>query len=322
MSVYLSKQSATQTDIVYLFIQRQDKWRASCSRWEHVDRVALRDSDLRLLAATEQHPHLARISLLQSMVTFESVSWQPGGTDAPIVKDLSLTIPDGQFCCVVGPSGAGKTTLLRLAAGLLAASSGRVSVNGQRPEDARSSLSYVFQQPVLFPWRTVLENIRMPLELRGTERDVDLSEHLDLVRLNGSSDKFPRQLSGGMQSRVAIARALVTDPRLLLMDEPFADLDEINREHLNVELQRIWMTKRQTVVFVTHDLAEAVFLADRIVVLSTKPARLFADIAVSLPRPRGDETLDEPAFEAVLREVRHALRGAARATDTDAVVAT
>lgn len=257
-----------------------------------------------------------------SMVKFESVSWQPPGSDAPIVNDLSLSIPDGQFCCIVGPSGAGKTTLLRLAAGLVAPSAGSVSVDGRSPERARASLSYVFQQPVLFPWRTVLENIRMPLELRGAVRGLDLTEHLRLVRLEGSADRFPNQLSGGMQSRVAIARALVTDPRLLLMDEPFADLDEINREHLNLELQRIWLDKRQTVMFVTHDLAEAVFLADRVVVLSAKPARVFADIGVPLARPRRDETLDDPEFDIILRDVRHALRAAARVANTEATLPT
>ncbi len=225
-----------------------------------------------------------------------------------------MEVPDGQFCCVVGPSGAGKTSLLRLAAGLLVPTSGKMLINGAQPEGARATVSYVFQQPVLFPWRTVLENVRLPLEIRGEDAKGVLGEHLDLVRVQGTEAKFPRELSGGMQSRVAIARALITDPRILLMDEPFADLDEINREYLNVELQRIWMVKGLTVLFVTHDLAEAVFLADRIVVLSAKPGRVFADIPVPLARPRTDDTLDGPAFELTLREVRHALRAATKAS--------
>ena len=251
------------------------------------------------------------------MVRYESLSWQPSDVAPAIISHLTLDVPDGQFCCVVGPSGAGKTSLLRFAAGLVAPTAGRVLINGLQPEDARMNVSYVFQQPVLFPWRTVLENVRLPLEIRGLETTAALSEYLDLVRLRGTEAKFPRELSGGMQSRVAIARALITDPTILLMDEPFADLDEINREHLNVELQRIWMTKQLTVLFVTHDLAEAVFLADRIVVLSAKPARVFADIPVPLARPRNDDTLDAPAFEAVLRDVRHALRAATRVSQPE-----
>lgn len=232
-----------------------------------------------------------------------------------VVSDCSIAIPPRQFCCVIGPSGAGKTTLLRLAAGILRPTSGSVKVNGAGPEGSRSVVSYVSQHPVLFPWRTVLENVRLPLEIRRQEsRSHLVREYLELVRLTGVSHKRPAELSGGMQSRVAIARALVTNPRILLMDEPFADLDEINREHLNVELQRIWLAKDLTVCFVTHDLAEAVFLADRIVVMAAKPGRVFADIKVALPRPRTDQTLDTDDFDRSLREVRHALRAATRAS--------
>lgn len=255
-----------------------------------------------------------------AMVRFEAISWKPSVGEPAIINNLSMEVPDGQFCCVVGPSGAGKTSLLRLAAGLVAPTSGRMLINGSQPEDARPTVSYVFQQPVLFPWRTVLENVQLPLEIRGEDIKGRIDEYLDLVRLRGTESKFPRELSGGMQSRVAIARALITDPKILLMDEPFADLDEINREHLNVELQRIWMAKQLTMLFVTHDLAEAVFLADRIVVLSAKPGRVFADIAVPLARPRTDDTLDSPAFESVLREVRHALRAATKASPSEAQV--
>lgn len=246
------------------------------------------------------------------MIHFEAVNWKPSPREPSVLEDVTLTVPAGEFCCVVGPSGAGKTTLLRLTTGLVEPTAGQVFVNGETPAVARPAVSMVFQQPVLFPWRTVQENIELPLEIRGGRGGQRIKEHLELVRLAGIEEKFPRELSGGMRSRVAIARALVTDPSILLMDEPFADLDEINREHLNEELQRIWITKKLTVMFVTHDLAEAVFLADRIIVLSARPARLFADIRVPLPRPRSDTTVDSPEFEAVLREVRHALRAATK----------
>lgn len=242
------------------------------------------------------------------MIEFESVSWSPPATP-PILSNLNFTVPDGEFCCVVGPSGAGKTSLLRLAAGLITPTAGKISLNGRQPSEVRSQVSYVFQQPVLFPWRTVLENLRLPLEIKKIYRDDDkLYEYLELVNLKGTEALFPRELSGGMQSRVAIARALVTEPSILLMDEPFADLDEINREHLNLELQRIWLANRRTVIFVTHDLSEAVFLADRIVVLSNNPAQVLADIPVKLPRPRNEMIFDEQAFDDALKEVRHALR--------------
>lgn len=247
------------------------------------------------------------------MLTFKRVTWCPGGIDVPVIGGVDFAVPKREFCCVVGPSGAGKTSLLRLAAGLIPAAEGQVEIDGTTPEKARSLVSYVFQHPVLFPWRTVLENILLPLEVQGLEpREGLVDGFLDLVRLGGLGHKRPAELSGGMQSRVAIARALVTNPRILLMDEPFADLDEINREHLNVELQRIWLAKDLTVLFVTHDLSEAVFLADRIIVMSAKPGRIFADIQVPLPRPRTEKTLDTEQFESVLREVRHALRAATR----------
>ncbi len=242
------------------------------------------------------------------MIEFNSVSWSPPGNSA-ILSDLTLNVLDGEFCCVVGPSGAGKTSLLRLAAGLITPTSGNIRLDGRLPAESRSQLSYVFQQPVLFPWRTVLENLRLPLEIKQIYKNDDkLYEYLELVNLKGSESLFPRELSGGMQSRVAIARALVTEPSILLMDEPFADLDEINREHLNLELQRIWLANRRTVMFVTHDLAEAVFLADRIIVLTNNPARVLMDIPVNLPRPRDERIFDEPVFDEILKQVRHALR--------------
>lgn len=250
------------------------------------------------------------------MLSFSSVGWRPD-PESVILDDVSFEVPEGEFCCLVGPSGAGKSTLLRLAAGILSPSSGFVRIAGAAPSGARSHTSYIFQHPVLFQWRTVSENILMPLQLNGRpHHDGLIGRLLKQVNLEGIENLYPRQLSGGMQSRVAIARALITEPSLLLMDEPFADLDEINREHLNLELQRIWLERKRTVLFVTHDLAEAVFLADRIIVLSSKPGRVFADIRVPLPRPRTESTFDTAKFDNLLKDVRHALRTAARGAMT------
>jgi NitT/TauT family transport system ATP-binding protein len=246
------------------------------------------------------------------MINLKNVWWSPA--QVPVLAGLTTSIPKGEFCCIVGPSGAGKTSFLRLVAGLLEPDEGSVLVEGKTPKSSGEKMSYVFQKPVLFPWRTVRENMRLPYEVRGIDvSNKTVSQYLDLVRLPDVGDLFPKALSGGMQSRVAIARALVTEPEIMLMDEPFADLDEINREHLNVELQRIWLEHKRTVLFVTHDLSEAVFLADRIIVLSAKPAKVFAEIIVPLKRPRDEATFDDPVFNETLKEVRHALRLAVRA---------
>jgi len=184
-------------------------------------------------------------------------------------------------------------------------------MEGMAPVEARrrGKVGLIFQQPVLFPWRTVRENIELPGEIRSESYLKEgVQEMLRITQLEGYESYYPHQLSGGMQSRVAIARALVTQPDLLLLDEPFADLDEINRERMNLELQRIWMRSKATMVFVTHDLGEAAFLGDRVLVLSPRPARLVADIAVPFPRPRGPELLDSREFDEILAEIRRALR--------------
>lgn len=249
------------------------------------------------------------------MLSFSAVRWLPD-EQSVVLGDISFDVREGEFCCLVGPSGAGKTTLLRLAAGLVTPNSGTVQIDGRTPVSSRERLSYVFQRPVLFPWRTVAENILLPLEIRGLGRTDGLAESfLKQVNLEGTGALFPKQLSGGMQSRVAIARALITEPALLLMDEPFSDLDEINREHLNLELQRLWLGKKRTILFVTHDLSEAVFLGDRIIVLSNKPATVFADIKVPLPRPRTEAVFDTVEFEETLKNARHALRSAAKVNE-------
>ncbi|MDP1740937.1 ABC transporter ATP-binding protein [Polaromonas sp.] len=228
-----------------------------------------------------------------------------------VLRRISFDVHPGEFVCIVGPSGSGKTSLLRMMAGIQEQTSGQLTVQGSQPR-VFAQLSYVFQEPVLLPWLTVRQNVDIIFTAKGQEvpRDrVDAS--LELVRLADFADYLPRQLSGGMQSRASIARALANDPLLLLMDEPFSSLDEISREHMNAELQRIMALTPASVVFVTHDLAEAVFLADRVIVLTSRPGRVFDDIAIPFARPRITELLESREFELVLNQLRRSLRAAA-----------
>ncbi len=236
-----------------------------------------------------------------------------------------LDLAAGEFVAVVGPSGCGKSTLLRLLAGLLAPTAGRVLVDGARLAGPRPDTAVVFQRPTLLPWRTVRGNVVLSDDVTpGQSRDAHdrAGELLRLVGLDGFGDSYPAELSGGMQQRVALARALVLDPALLLMDEPFAALDALLREELATELERIWMGRsrsgttgsargnRPTVLFVTHSIAEAVQLADRVVVMSPRPGRIVADLAVSLPRPRPPAG-EDPAAIALSRSIRAALQRSA-----------
>ena len=243
-----------------------------------------------------------------------------------IVRNLSAVFPDGnsglraldhisfsvcaqQFVCVLGPSGCGKSTLLRILAGLLPPSSGEVIYDGSRLTGPRRDIGFVFQKVNLMPWRTVLENITLPLELKNTQRSAARSlaqELIELVGLQGFEDWLPRDLSGGMAQRVAIARSLVHDPDMLLLDEPFGPLDALTRERMGAELLRIWQARRKTVVMVTHSIPEALYLADRVLVLSPRPGRLRLDLHVDLPRPRKEEMRYTPAFG----ELAHRLRAA------------
>jgi NitT/TauT family transport system ATP-binding protein len=233
-----------------------------------------------------------------------------GGTVA--LQGIDLEIEQGEFISLIGPSGCGKSTLLRIIGDLVEPTSGRVTVNGKSARQARRDHDYgiVFQDAVLYDWRTVSKNVALPLELAGWDRDrrsKRVEEMLDLVELRGFGDHHPWQLSGGMQQRVAIARALSFDPALLLMDEPFGALDEMTRERLNAELLRIWEASRSTVVFVTHSIAEAVFLSTRVVVMSARPGRISKMIPVDLPQPRTAATREEPRFFELATEVREAL---------------
>ncbi len=233
------------------------------------------------------------------------------------VDRSTLSIRGGEFLVLLGPSGCGKTTILRMIAGLIQPSAGGVRIgehplwDGERRNAAAvSELGVVFQDANLFPWYSIQNNVALPLKLRGMPKGERLErarELCQLVGIGGFERAWPRQLSGGMRQRAAIARALSHEPHILLMDEPFGALDAITRDQLNLELQRIWLTKRCTIVFVTHSIAEAVFLADRIVLLSPRPGRIDTIIDVPFARPRTQSIHDEPAFQQTVRTLRERL---------------
>jgi NitT/TauT family transport system ATP-binding protein len=235
--------------------------------------------------------------------------------DAPVIAldNIHLTIRRGEFVSFIGPSGCGKTTLMRVIADLETPTSGHITVNGVSPQEARMrrAYGYVFQAPALYAWRNVLRNVQLPLEIIGMpveERKARAAKYLAMVGLDGFEKKFPWQLSGGMQQRVSIARALAFEPELLLMDEPFGALDEITRDHLNEQLLQLWRHTGKTVVFVTHSISEAVFLSNRIVVMSPRPGRILEIIENHLPPERTLDSRDTAAFLEVAHRVREALR--------------
>ena len=239
--------------------------------------------------------------------------------------DIDLTVASGEFVSLIGPSGCGKSTLLRLIANLTEPSSGSVVVNGKPASQARVDQDYgmAFQQAGLFDWRTVVRNVELPLELKGWDRGRRRQraiEMLELVKLDEFAEHRPWQLSGGMQQRVAIARALAAAPQLLLMDEPFGALDEMTREHMQAELLRISTEASTSVVFVTHSIPEAVFLADRVVVMSPRPGRITEVVAVELGDRRDTDTREDPLFFKKITEVREALRGIGAVTDDELLI--
>jgi NitT/TauT family transport system ATP-binding protein len=244
------------------------------------------------------------------------------GTTA--LSGIDLEIGEREFVSLIGPSGCGKSTLLRIIGDLIEPSNGSVRVNGKTASQARRDHDYgiVFQEAVLYDWRTVARNISLPLELAGWDRrrrSARVAEMLELVELGGFGDHHPWQLSGGMQQRVAIARALSFEPPLLLMDEPFGALDEMTRERLNLELLRIWEASGSTIVFVTHSIAEAVFLSTRVIVMSARPGRISRIVSIDLPQPRQATTREDPRFFEYVTEIREALHLGA---DLDRQVAT
>jgi NitT/TauT family transport system ATP-binding protein len=241
-----------------------------------------------------------------------SLVFESGGQRVIALAGIDLTIAAGDFVSLIGPSGCGKTSLLRAIADLEHPSSGELLVNGMTPAEARKrrSYGYVFQAPALYPWRNVVRNVMLPLEIMGlprAERLARAKHYLGLVGLRNFAEKFPWQLSGGMQQRVSIARALAFEPKLLLMDEPFGALDEITRDTLNLHLHELWRRTGTTVVFVTHSIPEAVFLSTRIVVMSARPGRVIDIIDNDLPLTRDLSLRETPEFLAVARRVREAL---------------
>ncbi len=231
---------------------------------------------------------------------------------ATVLDDISLDLARGDFVSLIGPSGCGKSTLLKLVAGLSPVSGGGITVDGMTPENARELMSFIFQDATLLPWRTVIGNIGLGLELEGgttaPQRRAKAVELLKLVGLSDVADHYPRQLSGGMKMRVSIARALATRPKLLLMDEPFGALDEMTRDHLNEELLRLREEQKWTALFVTHSVAEAVFLSTRVIVLQAKPGRIRREIAVPFPFPRLPNLRSDPAYLDLVGQVSQALR--------------
>jgi len=235
--------------------------------------------------------------------------------DGPVhaLSNIDLSIDKGEFVSLIGPSGCGKTTLLRVIADLEKPSDGTITVNGMTPEEARlkRAYGYVFQAAALFPWRTIADNIALPLEVMGlhkAEREKRVTENLELVDLAGFGNKFPWQLSGGMQQRASIARALAVQPDMLLMDEPFGALDEIVRDHLNEQLLKLWAATKKTVVFVTHSIPEAVFLSTKIVVMSPRPGRIHDVIDCDLGDNRTLDIRETPEFLKIAHRVRDGLR--------------
>lgn len=215
------------------------------------------------------------------------------------LENVTLGVEQGEFLVIVGPSGCGKSTLLRLVAGLLQPSSGQIMLNGSIVRKPAPGIGFVFQWPVLFPWLKVIDNVLVPVTFVGFRKKDYIKkgeELLALVGLKGFENKYPSELSGGMQQRVAIARALVLNPSILIMDEPFGSLDALTRDQLNLELLRIWDEGKQTVLFVTHDIQEAVFLGDRVVVLTERPGRVKSIVNIKLPRPREITIKSHPVF--------------------------
>ena len=250
-----------------------------------------------------------RLSIEKLSVTYASARGK-----LTAIQDLSLSVTNGQFVAVLGPSGCGKSTLLNIASGLLSPSGGLVSIQGKPVTGPRPDVGIVFQHPTLLPWKSVIENVLVPVQAMGMK----VSEHMErarslikMVRLEGFENHYPNELSGGMQQRVGIARGFMHDPQLLLMDEPFAALDAMTREHMTDELQSMWMQSGKSVLFITHSIPEAVYLADRVVVLSERPGTVVDVIEVPIPRPRTLETLSSTEFTSICNRLRMFFRAQA-----------
>jgi NitT/TauT family transport system ATP-binding protein len=253
--------------------------------------------------------------MAQAFVDISNVAMRYGGVEGTLaLKGTSLAVAEGEFVAVVGPSGCGKSTLMRLVTGLWPPTEGQVFVDGQEVDGPLSIAGMAFQNPTLLPWRNILDNVMLPLEvvqphrgqLRARRADYERQarELLALVGLDGFEAKFPWQLSGGMQQRASLCRALIHQPRLLMLDEPFGALDIFTREDLWAVMQKLWLARRPTVILVTHDLREAAFLADRVLVMSSRPGRIIAERRVDFPRERTMETTYTKEFQDLVHELR------------------
>ena len=252
-----------------------------------------------MIEAVENRPHVVidNVSKIYS---------SPSG-DVRALDDISLSIQHGAFVSLLGPSGCGKSTLLKLVAGLDVPTAGSLSIAGTAIHAPPAGLGMVFQRDILLDWRTVLGNVMLPIEMQNLDKIKNLDRAKRLLRLFGLGDfldNHPWELSGGMRQRVAICRALVTEPSLLLMDEPFGALDALTREELNLELQDIWLRTRNTIIFVTHSIAEAILLSDRVCVMAARPGRIVETLNVDFPRPRSLAVREQPLFSTYTRRVR------------------
>ncbi len=253
--------------------------------------------------------HTAMLETRALSVTYRT---RRGTIDA--LREIDLRIEPGEFVTVLGPSGCGKSTLLKIAAGLLTPSAGQIMLSGKPVNGPHEDIGIAFQKPTLMPWKTVLGNVMLPSHTLGHDMRAARTRARELLALMGLqdfADNYPNELSGGMQQRVGLARMLQRDPKLLLMDEPFAALDAMTRETLTLELQRIWLKQRKSVLFITHSIAEAVFLSDRVLVMSPRPGRLIEDFRVPLDRPRTLDTMSSPGFVDAVRHLRHHFSGEA-----------
>jgi NitT/TauT family transport system ATP-binding protein len=261
------------------------------------------------IAAQSSRAREAQVAPRPPLIEIDHVTKIYETADGPVesLRPLTFAIDDGEFLAIVGPSGCGKSTLLKMVAGLLPVTSGEIRLGGRRVDGPPDDVGIVFQSAVLLAWRTVLDNVMLQIEMRRLDRAKYLPKAqalLHLVGLEGFERKLPWQLSGGMQQRASICRALVHDPAVLLMDEPFGALDAMTREKMNVELQRIWFETKKTVLFITHSIPEAVFLADRVLVMSERPGTIAAIYDVNLPRPRSLRAMGAPEFAELTQKIR------------------
>ena len=251
--------------------------------------------------------------MLDSVVVDGVGKTYTGGVEA--IREARFRVAPGEFLSLLGPSGCGKSTLLMMIAGLLAPSRGSIRVDGAEVQGPRRDVGIVFQSPVLLPWRTVLDNVLLPVEmlrLRRTDYERRARDLLSMAKVDDFAAKLPHELSGGMKQRVAICRALVHDPALLLMDEPFNALDALTRDQMGLELLRIWDVHKKTVVFVTHSIREAVFLSDRVLVMTPRPATIGFETDVKLPRPRTMDMQEADEFNRYVGLLRHSIEAGTR----------